>query len=91
MAVTSISHTGGRFFFHWKMLRMRSSVSFADPDRRVEKGERGGRTYTSVTELDRDGRRLELARLTGGADPTPAMLAGAEELLSAADAYRAQL
>ena len=41
MAVTSISHTGGRFFFHWKMLRMRSSVSFADPDRRVEKGERG--------------------------------------------------
>ena len=66
-------------------------AAMADSHFSVEKGERGGRTYTSVTELDRDGRRLELARLTGGADPTPAMLAGAEELLSAAYAYRAQL
>ena len=66
-------------------------AAMADSHFSVEKGERGGRTYTSVTELDRDGRRLELARLTGGADPTPAMLAGAEELLSAAERYRAQL
>ena len=66
-------------------------AAMADSHFSVEKGERGGRTYTSVTELDRAGRRLELARLTGGADPTAAMLAGAEELLAAAETYRAGL
>ena len=37
-----MSHTGGRPLFHWKMLRMRSSVSLAEPDSRVVRGERGG-------------------------------------------------
>ena len=33
--------TGGRFLGPWKIFRMRSSVSLADPDSRVAKGERG--------------------------------------------------
>ncbi len=53
----------------------------------VEKGEREGRTYTQVTRLEREGRREELARLSGGA-VTEAMLRGAEELLSSAEAYK---
>ena len=32
---------GGRVFLYWKIFRMRSSVSLAEPDRGVEKGERG--------------------------------------------------
>ena len=57
----------------------------------VEKNERNGRTYTDIRSLDREGRRRELARLSGGEDVTDTMLAGAEELLSKADAYRASL
>lgn len=53
----------------------------------VEKGERGGRTYTSVEQLDRLQRRYELARLSGGA-PTQTMLDGAEELLIAAEQFK---
>ena len=57
----------------------------------VEKNELNGRTYTDIRSLDREGRRRELARLSGGEDVTDTMLAGAEELLSKADAYRASL
>ena len=46
----------------------------------VEKGERDGRTYTRVEQLDRPRRREELARLSGGAS-TAILLEGAEELL----------
>lgn len=53
----------------------------------VEKRERGGRTYTSVEQLDRSRRREELARLSGGT-PTKTMLEGAEELLVAAEQYK---
>ena len=63
-------------------------AAMADVHFSVEKGERDGRTYTSVDELDRSRRRQELARLTGGARITEAMLAGAEELISAAETYR---
>ena len=55
----------------------------------VQKEERGGRTYTDVAVLDRDGRRQELARLTGGASISAAILEGAEALLQEAEAYRA--
>lgn len=65
--------------------------AMADVHFSVEKGERNGRTYTSVEELDRLRRRQELARLTGGARITEAMLAGAEELISAAERYRQSL
>ena len=54
----------------------------------VEKGERDGRTYTQVDRLDRSRRREELARLSGGG-VTAVMLDGAEELLSAAEQFKA--
>ena len=60
----------------------------ADTHFSVEKGERDGRTYTAVERLTPERRREELARLTGGAHITPAMLAGAGELLAAAQAYK---
>ena len=54
----------------------------------VEKGEQDGRTYTRVDRLDRPRRREELARLSGG-DITAVMLDGAEELLAAAEQFKA--
>jgi len=63
-------------------------AAMADCHFSVEKGEREGRTYTSVARLDREQRKQELARLTGGAKTTAAMLAGAEELIAAAEEYR---
>lgn len=57
----------------------------------VEKKERNGRTYTDIRLLDREGRRRELARLSGGEDISDTLLAGAEELLSKADRFRAAL
>ena len=53
----------------------------------VEKGERDGRTYTRVEQLDRPHRREELARLSGGAS-TAILLEGAEELLQKAEAWK---
>ncbi|MBR3705229.1 MAG: DNA repair protein RecN [Oscillospiraceae bacterium] len=66
-------------------------AAMADTHFSVEKGERDGRTFTRVEELDRQRRREELARLTGGANITEAMLAGAEELIAAAEEYRSTL
>ena len=63
-------------------------AAMADTHFSVEKGERDGRTYTSVVRLDREGRCAELARLTGGEAVTDAMLAGARELIAGADAYK---
>ena len=54
----------------------------------VEKGERDGRTFTVVERLDRARRCQELARLSGGAAVTETMLAGAEELLTAAERFK---
>ena len=63
-------------------------AAMADTHFSVEKGERDGRTFTEVLRLDRSQRKLELARLTGGEAVTEAMLAGAEELISGAEAYK---
>ncbi|BDF70833.1 DNA repair protein RecN [Oscillospiraceae bacterium] len=63
-------------------------AAMADTHFAVEKGESKGRTFTAVERLDRTRRREELARLTGGERPTPAMLEGAGELLDAAAAYK---
>ena len=41
-----------------------------------------GRTYTTVTPLDREGRKLELARIIGGASITEITLKSAEEMLT---------
>ena len=47
----------------------------------ISKTEREGRTYTSVTQLDREGRKEELARIIGGANITETTLKSAEEML----------
>ncbi|MBQ7801783.1 MAG: DNA repair protein RecN [Oscillospiraceae bacterium] len=47
----------------------------------IAKGERNGRTYTTVTPLDIDGRKRELARIIGGANITETTLKSAEEML----------
>ncbi len=47
----------------------------------IAKEERGGRTYTTVTPLDKAGRTRELARIIGGADITETTLKSAEEML----------
>ena len=48
----------------------------------IAKEERGGRTYTTVTPLDMEGRKCELARIIGGANITETTLKSAEEMLS---------
>ena len=63
-------------------------AAMADTHFSVEKGESGGRTYTRVLRLDRERRKQELARLTGGERIPAAMLAGAEELLDGATEYK---
>ena len=47
----------------------------------IAKGERDGRTYTTVTPLDLEGRKKELARIIGGANITETTLKSAEEML----------
>ena len=64
--------------------------ALADLNFSVEKGESGGRTFTRVIQLDREARKAELARITGGNQVTPALLESAGELLDQADAYRKQ-
>lgn len=49
----------------------------------IAKGERNGRTYTTVTPLDLEGRKRELARIIGGANITETTLKSAEEMLNA--------
>ncbi|MBP3493463.1 MAG: DNA repair protein RecN [Oscillospiraceae bacterium] len=66
-------------------------AAMADTHFSVEKGERDGRTYTQVRQLDRTQRREELARLTGGAHVSEVMLSGAEELLAEAEKFKGNL
>ena len=47
----------------------------------IAKSEREGRTYTSVTPLDVEGRKKELARIIGGTNITETTLKSAEEML----------
>ena len=47
----------------------------------IAKSEREGRTYTSVTPLDVEGRKRELARIIGGTNITETTLKSAEEML----------
>lgn len=49
----------------------------------IAKEERNGRTYTTVTPLDLEGRKRELARIIGGANITETTLKSAEEMLNA--------
>ena len=63
-------------------------AAMADTHFSVEKGERGGRTYTEVILLNREQRKAELARITGGSKVTEALLESAGELLDEAVTYR---
>ena len=56
-------------------------AALADTHLLIAKAERGGRTYTTVTPLDRAGRAQELARIIGGANVTETTLKSAEEML----------
>jgi DNA repair protein RecN (Recombination protein N) len=47
----------------------------------IAKEERNGRTFTTVTPLDHEGRMQELARIIGGANITETTLKSAEEML----------
>ena len=47
----------------------------------ISKDEHGGRTYTTVTPLDMEGRKRELARIIGGTHITDITLKSAEEML----------
>lgn len=66
-------------------------AAMADTHFSVEKGERKGRTFTQVVLLDRERRKEELARITGGSKVTEALLESAGELLDAATTYRETL
>lgn len=66
-------------------------AAMADTHFSVEKGETNGRTFTHVVQLDREARKAELARITGGSHVTDALLESAGELLDQAEAYRKQL
>ena len=77
--------------FEARLLFEPQLAAMADTHFSVEKGEKNGRTYTEVRRLEREQRRQELARLTGGSHVSQTMLDGAEELLEQAEAFRAAL
>ena len=47
----------------------------------IEKTAKDGKTYTNVTPLDFEGRKYEIARITGGGEITETQLKNAEEML----------
>ena len=66
-------------------------AAMADTHFSISKKEENGRTYTTVTPLDRSGRVRELARLHGGDVVTELTLRAAEEQLAAADEYKKEI
>ena len=56
-------------------------AAMADTHFLISKAEQSGRTYTSVTPLELEGRKGEIARLIGGAKITENTLKSAEEML----------
>ena len=54
----------------------------ADNHYLIEKSAKDGKTYTNVTPLDFDGRKYEIARITGGGEITATQLKNAEEMLT---------
>ena len=56
-------------------------AAMGDTHMLIAKSERDGRTYTTVTPLDREGRIREVARIIGGANITQTTLKSAEEML----------
>ena len=56
-------------------------AAMGDTHMLIAKSERDGRTYTTVTPLDFEGRKQELARIIGGAKITETTLESAAEML----------
>ena len=56
-------------------------MAYSDSHYLIEKAARDGKTYTSVTPLDMDGRKREIARISGGGTITDIQLANAEQML----------
>lgn len=71
---------------HLAQLSAMSDIHF-----KIEKSERDGRTFTNVTTLDRNGRALELARITGGSEISDTTIKNAEEMLSLAEVTKAKI
>ena len=63
-------------------------AAMADIHFSVEKAERDGRTFTQVERLNKERRKEELARLTGGTSVTDIQLESAGQLLDEALEYR---
>ena len=63
-------------------------AAMADSHYLINKEERGGRTYTDVKCLDRQGRQKELARMHGGDNITDLTIMSAEEQLESADRFK---
>jgi DNA repair protein RecN (Recombination protein N) len=64
-------------------------AAHADAHFVIAKREREGRTVTEVTELDREGRIVELAEMLGGTGGGTAALVSAREMLDRAETWRA--
>ena len=64
-------------------------AAYADAHYRIEKGERDGRTITTVSRLTRSEREAELAQMIGGPTGGEAATLSARELLDRAEAWRA--
>jgi len=63
-------------------------AAMADTHFEIQKSVSDGRTYTQVNRLDIDGRKQELASLSGGENITASSLKSAEEQLSAAKKFK---
>jgi DNA repair protein RecN (Recombination protein N) len=63
-------------------------AAYADTHFRIEKGQRDGRTVTSMERLDGSERVGELAQMLAGSEGGAAARASAEELLGRADEWR---
>ena len=57
-------------------------AAFADNHLLIEKTVRNGRTYTTVTRLENESRKRELARIISGENITEISLKNAEEMLA---------
>jgi DNA repair protein RecN (Recombination protein N) len=66
-------------------------AAMADAHFRIEKSERGGRTFTQITPLDEEGRAGELARLHGGDNITETTIQSAREQLAAAQSFKKEV
>lgn len=63
-------------------------AAMGDHNYQIEKQEKDGRTFTSVTVLDYNGKSREIARLQSGGVFTETALAGAKELINTANLFK---